>query len=47
MLILKPGNRSNWISFAVGHHLNSNHELAVGVLDAYEGSVQVSCSSLS
>lgn len=36
LLNLRPGNRNNWISFAVGHHLNANHALAVQVLDAYE-----------
>lgn len=40
LLILKPANRANWISFAVAHHLDKNYELAVQVLDAYEGTQQ-------
>lgn len=36
LLDLRPGNRNNWISFAVAHHLNDSHELAVQVLDAYD-----------
>lgn len=36
LLDLRPGNRNNWISFAVAHHLNKSHELAVQVLDAYD-----------
>ncbi len=31
LLILKPANRNHWICFAVAHHLNKNHELAVNV----------------
>ena len=31
LLQLRPGNRANWINFAVAHHLNGNHELAVQV----------------
>lgn len=31
LLILKPANRANWISFAVAHHLDKNYELAVQV----------------
>ena len=36
LLDLRPGNRNNWISFAVAHHLNSHHTLAVQVLDSYD-----------
>lgn len=31
LLILKPANRNNWITFAVAHHLNKNYELALEV----------------
>jgi len=31
LLQLRPGNRANWINFAVAHHLHGNHELAVQV----------------
>ncbi|EFJ53230.1 hypothetical protein VOLCADRAFT_55571 [Volvox carteri f. nagariensis] len=36
LLTLKPSNRSHWITFAVAHHMNGNHELAVQVLDQFE-----------
>lgn len=31
LLTLKSSNRNNWISFAVAHHINGNHEMAVQV----------------
>ena len=31
LLQLKPNNRNHWISFAVGHHLDNNYEVAVQV----------------
>lgn len=36
LLQLKPNNRNHWISFAVGHHLEGNHELAAQIMTAYE-----------
>lgn len=36
LLGLKPGNRGNWVAFAVGHHLDGNHELAAQIISAYE-----------
>ncbi|KXZ45837.1 hypothetical protein GPECTOR_50g631 [Gonium pectorale] len=39
LLTLKPSNRSNWITFAVAHHINGNHELAVQVLDQFEATL--------
>ncbi|KAK9837789.1 hypothetical protein WJX74_005116 [Apatococcus lobatus] len=42
LLQQKPAARGNWISFAVAHHLNGNHEVAVNVIKGYEGSVEVS-----
>lgn len=35
----KPANRNNWIAFAVGHHLDGNHDLAAEILTAYEGTL--------
>jgi len=39
LLHLKPGNRTNWISFAIAHHLNGSHDLAVQMLDTFENTV--------
>jgi peptide alpha-N-acetyltransferase len=36
MLSMKPGNKSHWITFAVAHHLNGNHDLAAHALETYE-----------
>ena len=47
LLQLRPGNRANWINFAVAHHLNGNHELAVQVrLTAFPGEADL-CSLVS
>lgn len=35
LLELKATNRQNWLAFAVAHHLNGNHDVAVKVLDSY------------
>jgi peptide alpha-N-acetyltransferase len=34
LLVLKPGQRTNWISFAVAHHANKSYDVAVQVLSA-------------
>ena len=39
LLHLKPGNRTNWITFAIAHHLNRSHELAVQMLDTFENNI--------
>ncbi|KAG2502223.1 hypothetical protein HYH03_000709 [Edaphochlamys debaryana] len=39
LLTLKPSNRSHWITFAVAHHINGNHELAVQVLNQFESTL--------
>lgn len=39
LLIQKPANRANWIAFAVGHHLDGNHDLAAQILAAYESTL--------
>eukprot|EP00232_Nephroselmis_pyriformis_P011093 CAMPEP_0182873838 /NCGR_PEP_ID=MMETSP0034_2-20130328/12564_1 /TAXON_ID=156128 /ORGANISM="Nephroselmis pyriformis, Strain CCMP717" /LENGTH=757 /DNA_ID=CAMNT_0025006513 /DNA_START=71 /DNA_END=2340 /DNA_ORIENTATION=- len=41
MLSLKATNKTNWIGFAIAHHLNGSHEVAVNVLDSYESTVDV------
>ncbi|KAH0434372.1 hypothetical protein IEQ34_026832 [Dendrobium chrysotoxum] len=40
LLALKPNHRTNWIGFAVAHHLNSNCSKAIDILDAYEGTLE-------
>mmetsp|Transcript_31747 Transcript_31747/g.90154 ORF Transcript_31747/g.90154 Transcript_31747/m.90154 type:complete len:895 (+) Transcript_31747:199-2883(+) len=40
LLQQKPANRNNWISFAIAHHLNKSYEVAVQVLDSYEGTLE-------
>ena len=37
LLELKSNNKQNWITFAVAHHLCGHHEVAVKVLESYEG----------
>ncbi len=37
LLELKSNNKHNWISFALAHHLCGHHEVAVKVLESYEG----------
>ncbi|KAG2439621.1 hypothetical protein HXX76_004973 [Chlamydomonas incerta] len=39
LLTAKPSNRSHWITFAVAHHMNGNHELAVEVLNQFEATL--------
>jgi hypothetical protein len=39
LLAQKPSARANWIAFAVGHHLDGNHDLAVQILGAYESTL--------
>ena len=36
----RANNRTNWLGFAVAHHLSSNYDLAVQVLEAYESTVE-------
>ncbi|PKA46790.1 peptide alpha-N-acetyltransferase [Apostasia shenzhenica] len=43
LLTLKPNHRTNWIGFAVAHHLNSNCSKAVDILEAYEGTLEDDC----
>ena len=31
LLTLKGNNRANWVSFAVAHHINGSHDMAVQV----------------
>jgi len=39
MLTVKSTVQSNWIGFAVGHHLSKNYDMAVNVLKMYESTV--------
>jgi len=39
LLQLRSSNRNNWITFAVAHHLDGNHELCVQILSAYESTL--------
>ena len=36
LLTLRPAQRTNWIAFAVAHHLVCNYEMCLHVLEAYE-----------
>eukprot|EP00775_Hariotina_reticulata_P004730 gene4730-4980_t len=40
LLQLRSNNRNNWITFAVAHHLDGNHELCVQILSAYESTLE-------
>eukprot|EP00884_Botryococcus_braunii_P006970 jgi/Botrbrau1/16274/Bobra.0066s0055.1 len=37
LLILKPANKTNWVSLAIAHHLAGNFGVAGRVLQSYEG----------
>jgi hypothetical protein len=39
LLQIRANNRTNWLGFAVAHHLSNNFDLAVQVLEAYESTV--------
>jgi peptide alpha-N-acetyltransferase len=39
LLTLRPAQRTNWIAFAVSHHLVCNYEMCLHVLEAYEKTV--------
>ena len=36
LLQLKPSVKGHWLGFAVAHHLNGNHALAVQILDSFQ-----------
>ena len=36
LLTLRPAQRTNWIAFAVAHHLVKNHDMCLQVIQAYE-----------
>ncbi|QDZ25913.1 acetyltransferase [Chloropicon primus] len=36
LLTLRPAQRTNWIAFAVSHHLVRNYDMCLHVIDAYE-----------
>jgi peptide alpha-N-acetyltransferase len=40
LLTLKPTNRNNWFTFAVAQHLMGNVRQAVGIVDAYERTLE-------
>lgn len=39
LLQLRPNNRNNWVTWAVAHHLDGNHDMAVQILRGYESTV--------
>jgi len=41
LLTLKPTQRANWISFAMGQHLARNHSQALKILEEYEKTIEV------
>ncbi len=36
LLQLKSNVKGHWLGFAIAHHLNGNHALAVQILDSFE-----------
>lgn len=36
ILQLKSNVKGNWLGFAIAHHLNGNHALAVQILDSFQ-----------
>lgn len=40
ILTLKPGQKNNWIAFALSHHLLRNYATAVKILDTYKSNAQ-------
>ena len=36
LLQLKPNTNAQWLGFAIAHHLNGNHALAVQILDSFQ-----------
>lgn len=40
LLTLKPSHRNNWIGFAIAHHINHEPDMAVNILNAYEGTLE-------
>lgn len=36
LLQLKSNVKGHWLGFAIAHHLNGNHTLAVQILEAFE-----------
>lgn len=43
LLEQKSGAKHNWISFALAHHLCGHHEVAVKVLESYQGEPALLC----
>jgi peptide alpha-N-acetyltransferase len=44
LLQLRPNNRNNWVTWAVAHHLDGNHDMAVQILRGYESTVVGACT---
>ena len=40
LLTLKPTNRNNWFTFAVSQHLKGRHDQALGIVNAYEDTLE-------
>lgn len=38
LLQLKPNTKAHWLGFAIAHHLNGNHALAVQILESFQDS---------
>ena len=36
LLQLKSNQKGHWLAFAIAHHLNGNHTLALQILEAFE-----------
>lgn len=39
LLQLRPNNRNNWVTWAVAHHLDGNHDMAVQIISGFESTV--------
>jgi len=40
LLTLKPTHRQHWMAYAIAQHLNGSRDLAVQVLNTYEGTIE-------
>eukprot|EP01061_Rhynchopus_euleeides_P034864 TRINITY_DN58818_c0_g1_i1.p2 TRINITY_DN58818_c0_g1~~TRINITY_DN58818_c0_g1_i1.p2 ORF type:complete len:711 (+),score=402.25 TRINITY_DN58818_c0_g1_i1:251-2383(+) len=45
LLELKPHTKTNWIGFALAHHLQGNYECAQAILEAYESTMGLPSSA--
>eukprot|EP00823_Brevimastigomonas_motovehiculus_P006153 TRINITY_DN4952_c0_g1_i1.p1 TRINITY_DN4952_c0_g1~~TRINITY_DN4952_c0_g1_i1.p1 ORF type:complete len:923 (+),score=218.40 TRINITY_DN4952_c0_g1_i1:51-2819(+) len=46
ILLIKPGNRNNWLAYAIGCHLNCHYDKCLHILDSYLKTVEPSDSKV-